>query len=94
VINRSRLRNAGLVIGCGLAALPLAACAGSGLSSASTCSSFLQASPSDQAAIVEQLAAQYNKPDYATPLGEPEVPYACAGRPTMTLAEFFKEASD
>jgi hypothetical protein len=67
---------------------------GSGLSASSTCSQFMNASGQDQEAIVSKLAGQYQKPDYATPLGEPEVPYFCASNPNVTLGQFFAEASD
>lgn len=73
--------------------LAVAGC-GSGLSASSTCQSFLNASPADQQSVVEKLAAQYDKPAYATPLGEPEVPYYCAAHPTTTLGQFFAAASN
>jgi hypothetical protein len=75
---------------CGLA---VAGC-GSGLSSSSTCHDYLNASASDQQAIAEKLAGQYDKPDYATPLGEPEVAYYCAANPSTTLGQFFAKAQD
>jgi hypothetical protein len=68
--------------------------AGGGLSANSTCQEFLNASQADQQAIIQKLATQYDKPDYVTPLGEPEVSYYCAGNPTTTLGEFFSNAQD
>jgi hypothetical protein len=41
---------------------------------------------------VDQLATQYRKPDFATPLGEPEVAYYCSTSPSTTLAQFFQRA--
>ncbi len=74
--------------------LLVSGCAGSSLSASSTCSEFMQASPQDQQQVVSELATQYQKPDFATPLGEPEVPYYCAANPTVTLGQFFSKASD
>ena len=74
-----------------LAALTLTAC-GSSLSASSTCQDFLNASPQDQQSAVDKLAAQYDEPDYATPLGEPEVPYYCSSNPSVTLGYFFSHA--
>jgi hypothetical protein len=54
----------------------------------------MSASPQQQQEVVDQLATQYNKPDYATPLGSPEVPYFCSANPDVTLGHFFQEASD
>ncbi len=71
----------------------ISSCDSGGLSASSTCKDFLSASASDQQQIVSQLAGQYNKPDYATPLGGPEVPYYCAANPTVTLGQFFSHAS-
>jgi hypothetical protein len=65
---------------------------GGGLSANSTCQDFLNSSPAAQQAIVDSLAAQYNKPDYTTPLGEPDVPYYCASNPSTTLGQFFANA--
>jgi hypothetical protein len=62
------------------------------LSANSTCQDFLNASPEAQQEIVQSLAAQYHKPDYVTPLGEPEVPYYCAANPSVTLGQFFANA--
>ena len=47
-----------------------------------------------QQTAVEKLAAQYDKPDYATPLGMPEVPYYCSANPSATLGYFFSHAQD
>jgi hypothetical protein len=77
-----------------LTGLSLASCAGSSLSASSTCSQFMSASPQAQQTAVDQLAQQYNKPDYSTPLGSPEVPYYCSGNPNVTLGEFFAQAQD
>lgn len=62
------------------------------LSASSTCQEFMNASPAAQVSIVDSLAAQYHKPDYATPLGEPDVPYYCASNPSVTLGQFFENA--
>lgn len=78
----------------GSVALSVSACSGSGLSASSTCSDFMNASAVEQHEIVDQLAAQYKKPSYATPLGEPEVPYACSANPSLTLEEFFRRAQE
>ncbi len=72
----------------------LGACNSSGLGASSTCNQFMSASPQQQQEVVDQLATQYNKPDYATPLGSPEVPYFCSANPDVTLGHFFQEASD
>jgi len=69
-------------------------CGDSGLTASSTCHQFMNASPQDQATVVNSLAAQYQKPDYATPLGQPEVPYYCAANPNVTLGQFFAKATD
>lgn len=62
------------------------------LSASSTCQDFMNASPEAQVSVVDSLAAQYHKPDYATPLGEPDVPYYCAANPSVTLGQFFEHA--
>jgi hypothetical protein len=72
----------------------LAGCGGSGPSASSTCQDFMNASSSDQQAVVEQLAGRYDKPEYATPLGSPEVPFYCTSNPTVTLGQFFESAQD
>jgi hypothetical protein len=66
---------------------------GSGLSASSSCQAFVNASPDDQHAIVCRLAVKYNKPMYATPVGQPEVPFYCASHPKVTLAQFFEQAA-
>lgn len=77
-----------------LLALALAGCGGSSLSASSSCKDFMSASQSDQQAIIDKLATQYNKPEYSTPLGAPEVPFFCSGNPNVTLGQFFQEAQD
>jgi len=79
------------ILSAGLVVVAIAGC-GSSLSASSTCQDFLSASPQDQQTAVEKLAAQYDKPDYATPLGEPDVPYYCSGNPSATLGYFFSHA--
>ena len=63
-----------------------------GLSANTTCQEFLNSSPAAQQTIIENLAARYHKPDYVTPLGEPEVSYYCASNPSVTLGQFFANA--
>jgi hypothetical protein len=95
--HRSRQRRRGMLVGLLLltsSGTMLTACGGSGLSASSTCSAFMAASPGAQQQVTDQLAAQYDKPDYATPLGAPEVPYYCASNPNTTLGQFFQKASD
>ena len=75
-----------------LAGLALSACSTSSLSASSSCESFMKASPSDQHEVIDQLASHYAKPDFATPLGEPEIPYYCAANPSVTLGQFFEKA--
>ena len=70
--------------------LGLAGCGG--LSASSSCKTFLSASQQAQVSAVEALAGKYNTPAYATPLGEPEVAYYCAGNPNSSLAKFFEGA--
>lgn len=84
---------AGMLIAVVSVAGSIAGC-GSSLSASSSCSDFLKASPQDQQTVVSKLAGQYQKPDYATPLGEPEVPYYCASNPDVTLGQFFSRASE
>jgi hypothetical protein len=74
--------------------LSLSACAGSGLSASSTCQDFMKASAIEQHEVSDQLASHYDKPAYATPLGEPEVPYYCSSNPSATLGYFFQRAED
>ncbi len=75
-----------------VAGLTFSSCGGSGLSTASSCQDFMKASATEQHEIVDQLASRYDKPDYATPLGEPEVPYYCSASPSTTLGQFFEKA--
>lgn len=70
----------------------LASCGGGDLSGSSTCKDYMNASAGQQQHVASQLAGQYRKPDYATPLGFPEIAYECATRPTMTLNQFFASA--
>jgi hypothetical protein len=71
-----------------------AASSNSGLSGNSTCQDFLNSSSAAQQAVIQRLATQYDKPDYVTPLGEPEVSYYCAANPSITLGQFFANAQD
>jgi hypothetical protein len=82
----------GMALAATLSGVALSACSISGLSASSTCRDFMNASTSDQQAIVDKLATQYNKPAYTTPLGAPEVPYYCSANPTVTLQWFFQHA--
>jgi len=75
-------------------ALGVSACGASSLSASSSCQDFMHASPVEQHEIVDQLATQYQKPEYSTPLGEPEVPYYCSANPSTSLADFFTNAED
>lgn len=75
-----------------VAVMVIAGCGEAGLSESSTCKEFLAANPSDQQSITQQLAGKFGKPDYATPLGMPAVPYYCARSPDTTLQEFFESA--
>ncbi len=70
----------------------LAGCGEASLGEASTCRDFLAASGEDQRSLTQQLAGKYQKPDYATPLGMPAVPYYCSRHPEVTLKEFFSFA--
>ncbi len=72
----------------------LSGCGGSGLSASSSCKDFMAASVSEQHEVVDQLSSHYDKPAYATPLGEPEVPYYCSSSPSVTLGQFFQKAED
>jgi hypothetical protein len=69
-------------------------CGGSGLSASSSCKDFMAASASEQHEVIDQLSSHYDKPDYATPIGEPEVPYYCTASPSVTLGQFFQKAED
>jgi hypothetical protein len=82
----------GGVLATALSSLVITACGGGALSASSSCRDFMDASASDQHEIVDQLAGHYRKPDYATPLGEPEVPYYCSANPSITLGQFFEKA--
>jgi hypothetical protein len=75
-----------------LLATAVASCGDAGLSEGSTCKDFLAADVAEQQSITQQLAGKFDKPDYATPLGAPEVPYYCASHPDTTLQEFFESA--
>jgi hypothetical protein len=91
---QSKVRGAGLLIAFAITGSLISACNGSALSASSTCSQFMAASAQDQETVVDQLATQYQKPDFATPLGQPDVPYFCASNPNVTLGHFFAQASD
>lgn len=93
-MTRPRMRLATLLALSGVSGLLISGCNGSGLSASSTCSQFMDASQQAQESIISQLATKYDKPDYATPLGEPEVPYYCASNPNVTLGQFFSNAND
>ena len=67
---------------------------GTSLNANSTCQQFLNASQAEQQQVIQSLATKYDKPDYVTPLGEPEVPYYCAANPSVTLGQFFAKAQD
>lgn len=75
-----------------LTAMTVAGCGEEELGESSTCREFLAAEPADQQSITVQLAGKFGKPDYATPLGIPAVPYYCARNPDTTLQEFFEVA--
>jgi len=70
----------------------LSACGTSELTASSSCRDFMNAPASAQHEAIDKLAAQYKKPDFATPLGEPEVPYYCSANPGTTLGAFFAKA--
>ncbi len=74
--------------------LALSSCGGSALSASSSCEAFMKASASEQHEVVDQLSSQYRKAAYATPLGEPEVPYYCSASPSTTLGQFFQKAEE
>lgn len=72
-------------------AIALTACGGGdGLSASSSCRDFGGASPEEQVEVISKLATEYRTPELTTPLGEPDVAYACASEPEMTLETFFK----
>ena len=54
----------------------------------------MKVSASEQHEVVDQLASQYRKAVYATPLGEPEVPFYCSSDPSVTLGQFFQKAEE
>jgi hypothetical protein len=66
---------------------------GSSLSESSTCEEFMSASADEQRSITMQLAEQYEKPAFATPLGLPAVPYYCAKHGDETLGHYFGEVA-
>ena len=59
------------------------------LDGSSTCTVFMNSSEQEQYDVVSSLASKYQKPDYATPLGRPNIPYYCAAKPNMTLDQLF-----
>jgi hypothetical protein len=77
-----------------ISCLSLCACAGSALSASSTCEDFMKASAGAHHEVTDQLASHYGKSAYATPLGEPEVPYYCSANPSVTLGDFFQKAEE
>jgi hypothetical protein len=88
----SRTARIGMATAGVVSALALSACSGSGLTASSSCHDFMNASASEQHEAIDKLAGQYNKPDFATPLGEPEIPYYCSAQPSVTLGQFFQKA--
>ena len=72
------------------AAIALSGCGG-GLDGSSTCSDYLGASYDEQHQVVSELAGKYHQPDYATPLGFPNVAYVCAQNPDLTLEDYFSQ---
>jgi hypothetical protein len=77
-----------------ISTLVLSGCGGSTLSASSSCQDFMSASATEQHEVVDQLSSQYQKAAYATPLGEPEVPYYCSANPSVTLGQFFQKAEE
>ena len=75
-----------------LAGVSLGACGGSSLSASSSCRDFMNANATEQHEMIDQLASEYQKPDYTSPLGEPEVPYDCSANATNSLGYFFQHA--
>jgi hypothetical protein len=88
------LRNVGLVtaVTVAVSGLALGGCGSDNLTASSSCQDFMGASATEQHEVIDQLASHYQKPDYATPLGEPELPYYCSANPSITLGEFFERA--
>lgn len=80
------LRSGACLLVAGLAAACLLAACG-GLSASSTCRDYLNASASDQSAVLTQLAQQYNRPELVSPLGPPGVSYECVETPNKTLGQ-------
>lgn len=76
----------------GATLLVLAGCSNGGLTESSTCKDFLNAPSDQQDQVVNSLAGKYQKPDYTSPLGRPEIPYYCASHPDVTLGQFFAGA--
>jgi len=60
-----------------------------GLTQSSSYTTFLSSSPQAQMSVIDSLSGKYQTPDFATPLGEPEVAYYCASHPRSTLRQFF-----
>ena len=83
---------AALAMAAGISTVALSACGGSALSASSSCRDFMNGSPEAQHQVIDQLASQYRKPAYATPLGEPEIPYYCSANSSTTLGQFFQRA--
>ncbi|MGA8745418.1 MAG: hypothetical protein WB507_06115 [Solirubrobacterales bacterium] len=54
----------------------------------------MAASPEAQSEAISKLSSQFDTPEYATPVGSPEVSYYCAGNPTTSLEQFFKHAHE
>ncbi len=82
----------GTAIAGAVVSLALSACGASALTASSTCQDFMNASGAEQHEVIDQLASHYDKPDFATPLGEPELPYYCTANPSVTLGGFFEKA--
>jgi len=70
----------------------IAGCGGSsGLSASSTCEDFSKASLEEQAEAISSLSSEFDTPEYASPLGSPEVGYYCSSNPETTLEALFKQ---
>jgi hypothetical protein len=82
-------RTMGLLVAGALSTVLLAGCGG--LSASSSCSDYLNASSSDQSAVLSSLAVQYHQPELATILGTEGVAYTCAEYPNWTLAQVAKD---
>jgi hypothetical protein len=63
---------------------------GGGLSASSSCADFAKASPEEQAEAISKLSSEFETPEITTPLGSPDVGYACAASPDMTLEALFR----